>query len=377
MVTVEGTCDPKFERVREAFAGNFRSGDEVGAAVAVMVDGRMVVDLWGGVRDQASGAIWQRDTLACMMSVAKGVTATCMAMLFDRGLLDLEAPVARYWPEFARNGKDAVTVRQIMSHLAGIPVTDAAPESAIYDWPTMIAAIEAQRPIWQPGSTQFYHSATMGHLTGEILRRITGKTIGRFLHDEVCARLGADYAIGLSEADVARCATMIPSAGNVIGLAKAAPPDSLEARMWRPLPASEDFNSRRFRQAEIPAFNGHGTARGVATIYGALARGGELGGIRLLRPEGLAPFIADQPTGRPVASAVPLRMGLGFMLCSPPHRPMGPNLRSFGHTGAGGAQGFADPDARVGFGYALNRMHDGRDASPRATRMIEATFSCL
>jgi CubicO group peptidase (beta-lactamase class C family) len=300
-----------------------------------------------------------------------------MAMIHDRGLLELDAPVVRYWPEFGRHGKQSITVRQIMSHLGGIPVTDAAEPGAIYDWQTMIRAIEAQVPIWPPGSTQFYHSATMGHLTGEILRRVTGKTVGQFLRSEVCGPLDADYAIGLTPAEAARCATMISSAGNVIGLAKAAPPDTLEARMWRPLPAEEDFNSERFRRAEIPAFNGHGTARGVATIYGALARGGELHGVRLLRGESLAPFIVDQPSGKPIASAVPLRMGLGFMLCSPPHRPMGPNLRSFGHTGAGGAQGFADPDAKIGFGYCMNRMHDGRDASPRPARLIDATFACL
>ncbi len=363
------TCAPGFEPVRDAFLRNFERNDERGAAIAVYSAGRPVVDLWGGTAG-ADGRPWARDTMACMMSVSKGILGLCMAMLYDRGLLDLEAPVARYWPEFAQAGKAEITVATALSHRAGIPVADATQPGDIYDWEKMTAALAAQAPVWPPGSTLFYHSATLGHIAGEILRRITGMTIGDFVRREIAAPLGADYFFGLSDAEVARCADMVASPGNVVNAAKAPGAPPLQERSWRPLPAEEDFNSRSWRRSLIPSVNGHGTARGVARIYGALAMGGEIDGVRLLAPESLAVFTAERGVGTSQGSGLDLRSGLCFMLSSP-GRPMG-GPRAFGHSGAGGAQSFADPDRGIGVCYAANRMHDGTDVGPRAGALLQA-----
>ncbi len=376
-MTVSGTSDPRFAAVREAFATNFRANGEVGAALAGYWQGRKVVDLWGGLADAATGRPWQADTMVCMMSVAKGICAIAMAMLYDQGLVDFDAPVARYWPAFAQGGKQAVTVCQALSHVAGVPLADAIEEGGIYDFDTMAAAIAAQVPLWPPGTTQVYHSATLGHIIGMLVRAVTGLSIGAFVRTRIAAPLGADYAIGLTPEEEARCATMIPSANNLVGAAKRAPPDSLAYRQWKGLPASEDFNSHSWRAGEIPSVNGHGTARGVARLYAAAAGGGALDGVRLARAESLAVLAAEQASGKSASSGLTLRMGMGFMLNSPPSRPMGPNMATFGHSGAGGAQAFADPVAGLGYCYCCNRMHDGLDVGVRAASLIEATFAAI
>lgn len=377
-VEIHGSSEPRFAAVREAFARNFANGQEQGAALAVYHRGRLVIDLWGGWRDAAGRQPWQSDTMACMMSVAKGVTTLCMGILHERGLLDLDARVTQYWPEFGQAGKEAVTVRQALGHLAGIPVLDNAQEGDFYDWQKMIRAIERQAPLWPPGTNQVYHSSTLGHIAGEILRRITGKSLGRFLRDEVSAKIGADYFIGLTPAEQARCAEMIPSPRNVVTAAKLGDQTTIAGRMWRPLPRDEDFNSTAWRASEIPSVNGHGTAKGVARIYGAVSHGGSIDGQRVIDAAALAPFLeVPGKAGKSEGSGLTLRMGLGFMLNSPPHRNMGRSLRAFGHSGAGGAQSFADPDNAVGFCYSPNRMHDGTDMDPRANALIEATYAAL
>lgn len=375
---IQGQCDTRFATVRDAFAANFSKGLEQGAALAVYHHGKLVIDLWGGFRDAAGREPWQSGTMACMMSVAKGMTTLCMGILHERGQLDLDARVVKYWPEFGQAGKDAVTVRQALGHLAGIPVLDTAQEGDFYDWQKMIHAIERQAPLWPPGTNQVYHSSTLGHIAGEILRRITGKSLGRFLRDEVSEKIGADYFIGLTPAEQARCAAMIPSPRNVVTAAKLGDQTTIAGRMWRPLPKDEDFNSTAWRASEIPSVNGHGTAKGVARIYGAVSNGGSIDGVRVIDADGLAPFlVVPEKSGKSEGSGLTLRMGLGFMLNSPPHRYMGSSMRAFGHSGAGGAQSFADPDNAIGFCYAPNRMHDGSDMDPRAHSLIEATYACL
>jgi CubicO group peptidase (beta-lactamase class C family) len=309
-----------------------------------------------------------------MMSVAKGICALSIAILADRGLLTLDDPVAKHWPEFAAEGKAAVTIRQALGHLACIPVTGAAAEGDYYDYAKMVGAIAAQRPLWPIGTQQVYHSATLGFIAAEILRRVTGLTIGQFIRRNLQQPLGADYFIGLSAAEQSRCATMIRSAGNSINAAKAADPQSIEARMWKPLPASETYNSPQWRSAEMPSVNGHGTARGIARIYGALANGGSIDGVDVIDMKALAPFLEEQlPSPLP---PVPqrLRMAVGFMLNSPPHRATGPHLETFGHSGAGGSQAFSDPVARIGFCYTTNLMQDGTETGIRAESLIESVF---
>lgn len=372
-VDIEGRCHPRFGPLKDAFARNFAEHGELGAALAVTRHGEMVVDLWGGWRDPGRGLRWERDTILCMMSVAKAVTALCVHVLADEGRIELDAPVARYWPEYGCQGKEATPVRWALCHLAGVPVIDGPPRGAIYDWGAMTSALAAQAPMVAPGTTPIYHTMTQGFLLGELVRRVTGTSLGGFLRARVAAPLGLDYAIGLDAAAMARCAEMVPSAGTVLALAQSGDPASLLARAWAQLPAEEDFNSPAWRGAEIPSANGHGTARAIAALYGALA----MGGAPLLSREALARATALQWHARSAASGLTFRAAMGFFLNCPPDRPMGPNPATFGHSGAGGAQSFADPAAGLGFCYAPNRMHGGIDIGPRAANLIESCFACL
>jgi CubicO group peptidase (beta-lactamase class C family) len=371
---INGFCHGDFKTVRAAFEKNFAEHGELGAAVAVYHKGELVVDLWGGLRDRERRLPWEKDTIACMMSVAKGVSALCIAQLVERKLLTLDDPVARYWPEFAAEGKGGITIRQALSHLACIPATDLAEEGDYYSHEKMVWAIERQKPLWPVGTVQVYHSSTLGTIAGEILRRVTGETIGQYIRKNIQEPLGADYFIGLTNAEQMRCATMVRSAGNSVNAAKAMPPDTIEARIWKALPADETYNSPAWRGREIPSVNGHGTARGVARIYGALAEGGNLDGVHVVDMKALAPFREEQlPSPLP---EVPqrLRMAVGFMLNTPPARGIGPHLESFGHSGAGGSQGFCDPIENIGFGYCTNLMQNGTETGIRATSLIDAVF---
>jgi CubicO group peptidase (beta-lactamase class C family) len=374
---IGGTCDPRFQRVRDAFERNFRELGELGAGIAVYWNGRPVVDLWGGWRDAARTQPWQKDTIVCMMSVAKGISATVIGMLVVRGLIDLEAPMAKYWPEFAQAGKEKTTVAQAFSHFAGVPVADKAKEGDIYDFDAMATAVAAQAPIWPAGHTQFYHSVTIGHLMGMLVKKVANKTMGEFLRDEISTPLAADYHIGLWPDEEARCANMVASEKDLIGAAKRADPSTLAYRAWKALPAGEDFNSHRWRASEIPSVNGHGTASAVARIYGALSLGGSLDGVSLLRPSTLQLMIRERERTESPDSDVNDRVAIGYRLNSPPNRPMGPNKETFGHSGAGGSQSFADPVAKIGYCYCCNRMHDGRDIGERAESLINATFASL
>lgn len=377
MPEIHGTCVPQFEGVRAALRENFAKDDELGAAVAVYWRGQPVVDLWAGHQDAARKKAWERDTLICQMSVAKAVSAFCVHILADRGLVDLDAPIARYWPEFAAEGKEAVTIAWALCHLSSVPVADAAPRGSIFDWGVMTRAIAAQKPLWPPGTTPCYHTATQGFILGEIVRRVTGLTIGAFLRQEVAAPLGLDYHIGLTPGEEARCASMIPSAGNVLSAAQAGKLSDLLTRGWAQLPLNEDFNSHRWRAGEVPSASGHGTARSIARLYALLAAGGELDGVRLVRRETLERAWQQQWQGKDLMSGLTFRIALGFYLNCPPDRPMGSSPRAFGHSGAGGAQSFGDPDNQLAFCYAPNRMHSGFDIGPRATRLIEALYRCL
>lgn len=373
---IHGSCEPAFGAVADVFENNFRSHGELGAAVAVYKDGAPVVDLWAGFRDAEETHPWEQDTLVCMMSIGKAVSALCIHILADRGSVDLEAPIAVYWPEFSAKGKQAIPVKWALSHLSSVPVADAAPRGAIYDWTAMTAAIAEQKPLWPPGTTPCYHTATQGFILGEIVRRVSGKTIGQFIRDEISQPLGLDYFIGLTQEEEARCADMIPSAGNVLSQAQQAT-DTLLARGWGQLPKDEDFNSHAWRSSEIPSANGHGSARSIARLYGALSCGGEIDGVRLLSSAALAAALEEQWTGRDSMSGLNFRIAQGFYLNNPPVRPMGPNPGAFGHSGAGGAQSFGDPTLKLGFAYSPNRMHSGLDIGPRAAQLIDAVFSSV
>jgi CubicO group peptidase (beta-lactamase class C family) len=375
---IHGHCDQRFSAVREAFAEGFRSRNEIGAAVAVMLDGRPVVDLWAGSADLARSKPWQRDTIVNVYSCTKGMTALCAHQLVERGQLDLDAPVAKYWPEFARGGKERLPVRWLLSHRAGLAaVRQVLPPEALYDWDAMCAALAAQEPWWEPGTAHGYHAVSFGWLVGEVVRRISGRGLGTYFCDEIAAPLGLDLHIGLAEAEHSRVAEMseIPTDGidaDALGLAQVifADPQSMAALAFvNPPSMALGPNNAAWRSAEIPGANGHGTARDLACVYGALARGGRLGGVRVLAPESIARCAAEQSRGRDLVLQIDTRFGLGFML--PQDRRdarFGPSPRAFGHPGAGGSLGFADPDNKVGFGYVMNRMGPHILLDPRAGR---------
>jgi CubicO group peptidase (beta-lactamase class C family) len=385
---IQGFCAPGFEAVREVFAEGFAKRGEVGAAVAAVVDGEAVVDLFAGFADQARTRPWARDTLVNVYSTTKGMTALCAQRLADQGKLDLDAPVARYWPEFAAAGKGAIPVRFLLSHRAGLPaVREILPNEALFDFGAMASALAAETPWWTPGERHGYHALTFGWLVGEVVRRIAGKSLGAFFRDEVAGPLGADFWIGLPEEEHGRVAEMSamppPGAGGdtpALAEVMLRDPQGMAARSFMNPPSMAlGVNHAAWRRAEIPGANGHATARAIARIYGALARGGELLGVELLSREGIERCCEEQSRGEDAVLLISTRIGGGFMLpqLDVPGASFGPGAGAFGHPGAGGSVGFADPEARVGFGYVMNRMGPHILLDPRATALIAALYDCL
>ena len=381
---VHGTCAPRFRAVQDVFVRNFSTLGETGAALAVVLDGQPVIDVWAGWSDAARTQPWQRDTIVNVYSTTKGMTALCAHRLVDQGRLDLDAPVAKYWPEFAQGGKDTLPVHYLLSHRAGMAaVREPLPPMALYEWDTMANTLAAQTPWWEPGTKHGYHALTYGWLVGEVIRRISGKSVGAFFRDEVAQPLGVDFHIGLAAEHDARVAPLIPpppptpdQLDLLTEILK--DPESVLAKSFiNPPIVPEAANSREWRGAEIPAANGHTNARALARVYGALARGGELDGVRILSPESIARARTEQAVGPDALLPMYTRFGLGFML-STPNDKMGPNAHAFGHGGMGGSLGFADPDARIGFGYVMNEMHSGLWLiDPRPAALVAALYAAL
>ncbi|MGO9604722.1 MAG: serine hydrolase domain-containing protein [Candidatus Binataceae bacterium] len=385
-IKIEGTCDPKFSRVKDAFAANFESGTEVGASAAIVLDGKPVVDIWAGHADKAKTRPWTRDTIANIYSTTKGLTAICAHRLVDQGKLDLDAPVARYWPEFAAAGKANLPVRFLLSHRAGLPaVRKPLPAEALFNWNAMTAALADQEPWWEPGTKHGYHAITYGWLVGEVIHRITGKTPGTYFRDELAKPLGLEAHIGLGAEYDSRTAEMIaappPAPGQPNIFAEVLNnPESVTAKAFGNPPLMFKpglVNTREWRAAELPAANGHATARALARLYGALARGGEVvDGYRVLTPKSITQCHTEQSSGPDEVLFLSTRFGLGFMM-SQPGAMLGPNERSFGHPGAGGSLGYADPAAKIGFGYVMNKMQSGLLIDSRVTNLIDALYASL
>ena len=377
---VQGTCDSRFAAVRDVFAANLAAGREVGASFAATVEGRPVIDLWGGHADAAQTRPWQRDTIVNVFSTTKAMTALCAHRLVDLGRLDLDAPVACYWPEFAAGGKEEIPVRMLLSHTAGLAaVRQPLDVATLLDWERYASAIAEQTPWWEPGTANGYHALTYGHLVGEVVRRVTGTTLGRFFRDEFAGPLGADFRIGLDPVEDVRCGEMIgPSAEERAAAGDAPPPpESLRARvLGNPVLRPEIANTAAWRRAEIPAANGHGNARSVARVLSVLACGGAVDGIRLLDGETIARAIAPQAYDRDLVLGFKVKWGLGFMLRAP-ELPLGPNPRTAGHGGWGGSLGFADLDARVSWAYVMNRMAPGTAGDTRGFALMTALYSAL
>jgi CubicO group peptidase (beta-lactamase class C family) len=382
-----GTNDPAFRGVREVFE-ELLATREIGAGVAVWVDGREVVDLWGGFAGPTRSRPWERDTLVNLYSTTKGMTAIVAHRLVDSGALDLDAPVARYWPEFAAAGKEAVPVRQLLNHRVGLPaVRELLPAELLFDWAGMTRALAAEAPWWSPGSRHGYHAFTFGWLVGEVVRRATGKTVGMLFREEIAGPLGLDFHIGLTaehDSRVARLGRVTEGDGaERIFAAILDDPTGIVSRAFANPPSlaaeSRSARSRAWRGSEMPAANGHGTARSLAKLYGVLADGGAFAGHRVLSPESIARCSMEESEGLDAVLGIKTRFSLGFMLSQPDQEDgrIGPNRRTFGHAGAGGSIGFGDPDARIGFGYAMNGLGQSILTSRRAAALIEAVYACL
>lgn len=377
---IEGFCDPKFSRLRDAFAANFAQRGEPGAAIALSIKGQVVADLWSGWADSARTKLWQRDTLVNFFSVSKALCAICALQQVEQGKIDLDAPVATIWQEFAAAGKGAVTLRHLLSHQAGLPALRAQlPEGAMLDWQIMTDALAAETPWWPPGTAHGYHVNTFGFLVGEVVRRVSGKTIGQILRDEIALPLDADVHIGLPESEHARSAEFLwPE-----GAWPTQPPPATDFDLmrwnayWNPpgVSGARWVNRREWRLAEIPSTNGHGTARGVTRVYAALVNGGEIDGVRILSEDMLRLATTEQSSGEDLITQRPSRFGLGFQLTQT-ERPLGPNANAFGHFGAGGSLGFCDPETGVAFGYVTNDMGP-RWQNPRNRALIDAIYASL
>ena len=374
-VEIQGRCDEEFASVKDAFARNFNDGLDVGASVAVTVDGENVVDLWAGSLVDAGEDKWQEDTIVNVWSTTKTMAAIVMLMLADRGLLDFDKPVASYWPEFANNGKENVLVRHIMSHSAGLSSLDEPIVFQDYcDHDRIVALLAQQAPWWEPGTQSGYHAITQGHLQNELVRRITGITLGRFFKEQVAEPLEADFHIGTPASLDSRIGFLSPPESDA---ELDVDPNSVMGRtmMNPPLDALAPRASA-WREAEIPAANGHGNARSVARIHSAIACGGEIDGVRLLTEAGCRKIFDVQTDGEDLVLGMPVRYGMGFGINSS-HQPLSPNPNVCYWGGWGGSLGVIDMDSRMSFAYVMNRMQSGPTGDLRAANLLLPVYGAL
>ncbi|TGP57301.1 class A beta-lactamase-related serine hydrolase [bacterium M00.F.Ca.ET.159.01.1.1] len=375
-MNIDGHCDPRFARVRDAFAWSFAQGLEHGGGVSVVVEGRTVVDLWGGHADAARTRPWRRDTLINVWSSTKGVVALAIAMLVERGKLDYAAPVARYWPEFAAGGKERITLDQVMSHQSGLNgLAVSMDEAGLLAWTPYTDALAAMPPLWDPGSRCVYHALSYGHLAGEVLRRVDGRSVGRFVAEEIAGPIGADFHIGLPEPEDSRVAEMIegPRTSDWVEFVRASPfPQACD----NPAPRALAPNDRAWRAAEVPGGNGQSTAHALARIYGMMATGAAFEGTPLIGRAAIEEATRPRFRGMDDSFALPAAFAAGYQIEDPVYGGRA-SPQTFGHTGWGGAVGFADPGAAVGFGYVTNRMLGFDDLDPRRKALIDAVYDAL
>ena len=375
MTEIHGSCKADFEPVHAAMLRNFEQDLELGASVAVTVAGEPVVDLWAGEADE-HGRPWEEDTIVNVYSTTKTMAATCVLMLIDRGEIDLDAPVSTYWPEFAANGKDGVLVRHVMSHSTGVSGFEPAigPED-LYDFEAVASQLAGQAPWWKPGTASGYHAVTQGFLQGEIVRRVTGRSIGTFFREEVALPLGADFHIGLDASEDHRVADLVPP--DLALAAEGIDPDSLGARtlLSCPLDGTEP-RTRAWRAAEIPAAGGTGNARSVGRVHSALACGGEVDGIRLMSQAGVERILEEQSNGVDLVLGTPMRYGIGFGLMSEAV-PLSTNERAFFWGGWGGSIALTDLDAQMTVSYVMNKMALDLVGDLRGALIVFAAYESL
>ena len=375
MTEIHGTCDARFTAVSDALASNFERGLDVGASVCITIDGEPVVDIWGGTIGEAGQAPWESDTITNVWSTTKTMTNLCALLLADHGELDLHAPVARYWPEFAAGGKERVEVRHLLGHTAGLAGwTEHMEPEDLYDWELATGRLARQEPWWEPGSASGYHAITQGYLVGEVVRRVTGTSLGSFFAKELAGPRGADFHIGLSAEHDSRVANVIaPPPLPLDGI----DPDSLIIRTLSnpPLNAEQSWEAA-WRRAEIPAAGGHGNARSVAAVQSVLACGGEVAGHRYMSQRGCEAVFEEQARGTDLILSVPLRLGMGYGLVSE-ETPLSPNPRTSFWGGWGGSIVVVDQDARMVIAYVMNRMGEGTVGDERGIGIVFATYGAL
>jgi len=383
-LSLHGYCDAAFLKVKKIFETNFLEEGELGAACCVYSDGRKVVDLWGGFADRNRTSAWGKDTLVGFYSAGKPFAALCVLQLVDSGEIALDAPVCRWWPEFAAAGKEKITVRQLLCHQAGLPaIRKQLTNNDMLDWQTMTRALARQSRWDIPGFPHAYHTNTYGFLAGELVRRVSGMNFSQYFEEKIAGPLGVDVIFGLAEAHLTRVAELVwhPSGE----APKQVRPDQFmsdkQRMVWHCYFNPPGFssmgmmNTREWRMAVIPSSNGHGTARGIARIYHVLSQGGAFGQYRLLSPSVLEEAVSVQSQGPCAVLDTEVSFCLGFQRTRP-DRPLGPNKRSFGHYGTGGSLGFADPDARIGFGYVLNDILP-KWQNARNHALVAAVYDCI
>ena len=401
---VDGYCDERFIEAKKVFEESIDSGFELGCAITMEVEGEVVLDLWGGHADLDKTKEWKEDTIVNVFSTTKGMAAICLLQLVEKGLIDLDAPVSQYWPEFAASGKETIPVRYLLCHRSGLcGVREPLDQGSFADWELICSELAKQEPFWEPGTAHGYHAITYGHLVGEVVRRVSGKSIGKYFNDEIAMPLNLDFWIGLPEDKFNRVTDINPDKPGLLQkilmpilskLPRSLAPDPLKMLLDftdPTTPAGAAFNNpkmsmhtgemeantTKWRKAEIPAANGHGTARSIAKLYGALAIGGSRDGVHVLSPETIEMARQTESDGKDlVLGRLHTRFGLGFMLGTE-DVSMGPNKDALGHGGAGGSLGFADPDNKISLGFTMNQMHPGVTAWKTATDVAESVYNTL
>jgi CubicO group peptidase (beta-lactamase class C family) len=375
---ISGTCDARFDRVRDTLRSNLESELDLGASVSIVVGDDTVVDIWGGWADEAKTTPWTQDTIVNVWSTTKTMTSLSALVLVERGELDVFAPVAKYWPEFAANGKEGIEVRHLMSHTSGVSAWDQpVVVDDIYDWDKSTSMLAAQAPWWEPGTASGYHALNQGHLVGEVVRRITGQQLGRFFAESVARPLGADFHIGLPSSEFGRVSNVIPPPPLPFDMATL-PPDSPAYKTFTgPAPEAGVANTEAWRRADIGAANGHGNARSVARLQSVVANGGTRDGVRLLSKDTIDLIFEQQADGVDLVLGLPIRFGIGYGLPQPETIPYVPSGKVCFWGGWGGSVIVDDCERGVTISYMMNKMEGGIIGGVRAESILQATYDCL
>ena len=377
MADVQGTCDPRFDTMREILSANLDSGADIGASVAVVLGGELVVDIWGGHTGPDRGQAWESDTIVNVWSTTKTMMTLSALMCVDRGLIDPDAPVATYWPEFAQNGKDGVLVRHLLGHTSGVSGWDQPVTlNDLYDWELSTSKLAAQAPWWEPGTASGYHALNQGHLVGEVIRRVTGHKLGDFFAREVAGPLGIDFHIGLAESEFDRVATLTPPPPPPWDLTALDPEMVVVKTFTGPVASVEAVASPEWRGADIGAANGHGNARSVALAQSAISHGGVACGTRLLSSDAIEEVFREQANGTDQVLMMPVRFGMGYGLPNEtvPHLP---NRRICFWGGYGGSQIVNDLDNNMTVTYVMNRMDEGLLGDVRGQSLVAAALDVV